>query len=87
MTDLLEPVPDPIDEPVCRARGCGAEATWGLLWNNPKLHTPARRKVWLACPEHRAHLEEFLGARGFLRSTVPVTALEVVRRDPPGTRP
>lgn len=44
---------------------------WQLLWNNPKLHTPDRRKTWLACPEHRESLELFLGARGFLKDTVP----------------
>ncbi len=43
---------------------------WALLWNNPKLHTPDRRKVWLACEEHRESLGAFLGARGFLRDTV-----------------
>ena len=79
VTDLVEPVPDPIGEPVCRARGGGAAAEWALLWNNPKLHTPARRKVWLACDEHRAHLEQFLGARDFLRATVPVTTLMPAR--------
>jgi hypothetical protein len=58
--------------PICSARGCQAEATWSLLWNNPKLHGPERRKSWLACDRHRESLEEFLRARGFLRDTVPV---------------
>jgi len=71
-------VPDSISELVCSTRGCRAPGTWGLLWNNPKLHTPQRRKVWLACDGHREQLEQYLGARGFLRSTVPVTDLEVV---------
>ncbi len=44
---------------------------WQLQWNNPKLHTPDRRKIWLACEEHRESLELFLGARGFLKDTVP----------------
>lgn len=78
VTDLLRPTPDPVDELVCSARGCGAEAVWGLLWNNPKLHTPDRRKVWLACSDHREHLEQFLGARDFLRDTVPVSELTTV---------
>jgi hypothetical protein len=56
---------------VCSAKGCREPAAWQLLWNNPKLHTPERRKTWLACPEHRASLEAFLGARGFLKETVP----------------
>lgn len=38
-----------------------------LRWNNPKIHKPQRRKVWLACEEHRESLSGFLGARNFLR--------------------
>ena len=56
----------------CSAKACRADAAWGLLWNNPKLHTPDRRKVWLACEEHRATLGEFLSVRGFLKESVPV---------------
>jgi len=69
------PVPDPVDDPICSARGCRRDATWGLLWNNPKLHTSDRRKVWLACDDHREHLTQFLDVRGFLKDTVPVTEL------------
>jgi hypothetical protein len=47
---------------------------WALLWNNPKLHTPDRRKVWLACDLHRLSLIDFLGARELL--------LEVVEHEP-----
>ena len=85
MVDLLSPRPDAVDDLVCSARGCRRDATWGLLWNNPRLHTPQRRKVWLACDDHREHLEQFLGARAFLRDTVPVSELD--RTDgavPPG---
>ena len=60
------------DEPRCSAKGCQAAATWSLLWNNPKLHTPERRKTWLACDDHRESLSEFLGARGFLRDVEPM---------------
>ena len=56
---------------VCSARGCRQPASWALLWNNPRLHTPERRKVWLACPDHRPTLAEFLGARGFLQDVEP----------------
>ena len=56
----------------CSAKGCRADARWTLLWNNPKLHTPERRKEWLACDEHRELLADFLGARGFLRDVEPV---------------
>jgi hypothetical protein len=61
--------------PTCSAKGCSAPASWGLRWNNPKLHTPERRKTWLACEEHRESLGDFLGARGFLREVVPVAEL------------
>lgn len=39
-----------------------------LRWNNPKIHTQARRKTWLACPEHEQSLTEFLTIRGFFRA-------------------
>lgn len=59
------------DQPdVCSAKGCSSPATWALLWNNPKLHTPYRRKTWLACDEHRRSLSEFLGARNFLKDVI-----------------
>jgi len=57
--------------PVCSAKGCRAPAQWALVWNNPKLHTPDREKVWLACGSHRGSLGDFLAARGFLRRTDP----------------
>jgi hypothetical protein len=56
----------------CSARGCRATATWSLLWNNPRLHTPDRRKTWLACDEHRTSLADFLAARTFLRDVEPL---------------
>ena len=59
------------DPDYCSAKGCRADATWQLLWNNPRIHTSDRRKVWLACDEHRESLEAFLGARQFLKDTVP----------------
>nr|WP_129337801.1 hypothetical protein [Cellulomonas endophytica] len=60
---------------VCSARGCREGAHWGVRWNNPRLHAPARRKVWLACPEHRTSLEEYLAVRGFWKDTLPVAEL------------
>ncbi len=56
----------------CSARGCRAEAVWAVVWNNPKVHTPQRRKTWLACDEHKAHLSDFLDRRSFLREVVPL---------------
>ncbi len=58
------------DRDICSARGCQADAEWDLRWNNPKIHTPERRKSWLACGEHRGSLSDFLGARGFLKDVV-----------------
>ena len=55
---------------VCSAKGCQQPAEWALVWNNPKLHTPERRKTWLGCGEHRQSLADFLGARGFLLEVV-----------------
>jgi hypothetical protein len=54
----------------CSAKGCSADATWSLLWNNPRLHEPERRKTWLACDTHHDSLAEFLRARRFLRDVV-----------------
>jgi hypothetical protein len=58
------------DVDICSAKGCQQPATWELLWNNPKLHTPDRRKTWLACDDHKQSLSEFLGARQFLKDVV-----------------
>jgi hypothetical protein len=62
--------------PVCSAKGCRAPAVWVLAWNNPKLHTPERRKTWLACDEHREHLSSFLDVRGFLKDVVRLSEWE-----------
>ena len=73
-----DPVINPVSEesPVCSAKGCRADAVWVLAWNNPKLHPPERRKTWLACEEHREHLSQFLGVRGFLKDVVPLADWE-----------
>jgi hypothetical protein len=60
-----------LDETFCSAGGCQAAAEHELRWNNPRIHTPDRRKVWLACDEHLPSLSDFLSARGFLREVVP----------------
>lgn len=67
----------PVSEtPICSAKGCRAGAVWVLAWNNPKIHTPERRKTWIACEEHREHLSQFLGVRGFLKDVVPLREWE-----------
>jgi hypothetical protein len=58
--------------PTCSAKGCRQPAAWQLRWNNPKLHTPDRRKTWLACDAHREHLGSFLEVRGFLREVARI---------------
>lgn len=54
----------------CARKGCRRAAQWSIRWNNPKVHTADRLKVWLACDEHRAWLEDYLSVRGFFRDTV-----------------
>jgi hypothetical protein len=55
---------------VCSSKGCTEAARFAIVWNNPKIHTPERRKTWLACDEHEPTLRAFLDARGFYRETV-----------------
>jgi hypothetical protein len=58
--------PDRGEDLVCSARRCRARPQWVLRWHNPALHAPGYTKVWLACEDHRAHLQEFLEqGRGF----------------------
>jgi hypothetical protein len=60
-----------MSDAICSSKGCTVPAAWDLLWNNPRLHTPERRKIWLACDQHRSSLADFLGARGFLKDALP----------------
>ncbi|GAA3533811.1 hypothetical protein GCM10022234_33360 [Aeromicrobium panaciterrae] len=60
------------DRLVCSAKGCGEDATHQVIWNNPKIHTPDRRKVWFACDEHVQSLQRFLDARGFWIENTPL---------------
>lgn len=57
---------------ICSARGCGRTAEFEIVWNNPKIHTPERRKIWLACPDHEESLRTFLSARGFWKESLPI---------------
>jgi len=72
---------------VCSRKACRAHAEWQLLWNNPKIHTPERRKIWLACPEHRAWLEDYLQTRGLWKETLSLDspAGEAAAEDGPGS--
>lgn len=77
--DLRQAIGDPDSAPQaqlrCSAKGCRRDAQWAVRWNNPTLHSPDRRKVWLACADHEPTLREFLSMRGFYRDTIPVADL------------
>jgi hypothetical protein len=59
--------------PVCSRKGCREDASWQLLWNNPRIHTPDRRKAWASCPSHVEWFEEYLRDRGLWKETLPLT--------------
>ena len=67
--------PDGPSEHVCSAKGCRAAAVHAVIWRNPTLHVEGRRKVWLACDEHRQSLADFVALRGFLIEVVGVDEL------------
>lgn len=48
------------DQVICSAQKCHSHARWAVVWNNPKIHTPDREKIWAACDEHRATLADYL---------------------------
>jgi hypothetical protein len=70
----VDPLPYGPEGLLCSAKGCRQPATYDLQWNNPKIHTPDRRKHWLACDAHRDSLGSFLSTRGFLRETFGLAA-------------
>lgn len=64
-----------LSERICSRANCELTATKALIWQNPKIHTGARHKTWLACPEHLHYLSDFLETRGFLQSVIGVDQL------------
>ena len=46
------------------------------MWNNPRLHTPDREKVWTACDDHRQQLSDYLAARSMLRRVDPLPSAQ-----------
>ena len=60
------------EELQCSAKGCRETASRAILWNNPRLHTPERKKTWLACDGHLDHLRDFLALRDFLIGDVSI---------------
>ncbi|MDO5753846.1 hypothetical protein [Arthrobacter sp.] len=61
------------EAPICSRKGCRAHATTQLLWNNPKIHTAERRKIWLACTDHAHWLEDYLKSRSLWKETLPLS--------------
>jgi hypothetical protein len=78
------PGPPPAKGAMCSRKACRYEASWQLLWNNPKIHTPERRKIWLACAEHRDWLEDYLQTRGLWKETVVLDSGHEPGRAPAG---
>ena len=76
------------EKPICSAKGCRAGAVFVVAWNNPRIHPPDRRKTWLACPDHRESLAQFLAVRGMLKDVVPMADWDFAEdAHPPGERP
>ncbi len=57
---------------ICSRAGCRAPATQQVQWRNPRIHTPERRKIWLACDEHAPFLHGYLATRDFPVSLLPL---------------
>jgi hypothetical protein len=62
---------------ICSRKACREQASWQLQWNNPKIHSPERRKTWLACADHRDWLEDYLQTRGLWKETLPLADQDV----------
>lgn len=73
-----KPVTEQPQTPICSRRGCRDHATTALLWNNPKIHTAERRKIWLACSDHTAWLEDYLQSRSLWKETQPLSPKDSV---------
>ena len=62
------------EEPAnCSRAGCREPALWRIEWRNPKIHSPDRRKIWVACDAHRDFLRDYLAARDFPVAVAPLT--------------
>lgn len=61
----------------CSRAGCRETALWRIEWRNPKIHTPERRKVWVACDEHHVFLRDYLAARDFPVALSPLASIDI----------
>ncbi|RNI24658.1 hypothetical protein EFY87_02835 [Flexivirga caeni] len=64
----------------CSAKGCRRDASYAIVWRNPRIHAEDRHKTWLACDEHRTTLSDFLSLRGFPMHVVPIDELDPADR-------
>ena len=53
----------------CSRKDCNEAATIQIIWNNPKIHTPDREKIWLACADHEQYLVDYLKNRELFKTT------------------
>jgi hypothetical protein len=60
-------------EAKCSRAGCAAAAEFQVVWRNPKIHSEERRKIWLACLEHRDYLVDYLAVRSFFIETLAIS--------------
>ncbi|MFT4245013.1 MAG: acetone carboxylase [Micrococcaceae bacterium] len=56
----------------CSRAKCTNEAEYVIYWNNPKVHTPDRRKEWTSCEVHKKFFENYLSVRNFYIETLPL---------------
>ena len=56
----------------CSRAGCSEAAVAAVNWRNPRIHSPERVKVWLACDAHVDYLRDFLFARDFPVRVTPL---------------
>lgn len=66
---------DGVPAATCSRAGCREAALWRVEWRNPKIHSPDRRKIWVACDEHRDYLRDYLAARDFPVAVWPLVPL------------
>lgn len=55
----------------CSRAGCRAAAGWQVVWRNPRIHGPERRKIWAACDAHVDFLRDYLSSRSFPVEVIP----------------
>jgi hypothetical protein len=76
---------EPAHAATCSRAGCRSSAVWRVEWRNPKIHSPDRIKVWVACDEHRDYLRDYLAAREFPVAVLPLAPLGGVAADEGGS--